>query len=95
MIAALNLANASACSRSDPGPLAGTWRRAGVVPLAVQFRVGETETMGFIEKVSYEIKGNQVIVSYESGPMQGTAVRYTIIAPNSLRSEFGILQRIH
>jgi len=31
----------------------------GVVPMTVQFRAGETETMGFIEKVSYEIKGNQ------------------------------------
>jgi len=51
--------------------------------------------MGFIEKVSYEIKGNQVIVSYESGPMRDSAICYTVTGPNSARSEFGILQRLN
>jgi hypothetical protein len=95
MLAFLTLENESACSRSDPGPLAGTWRMSGVLPLTVRFRAGETETLGFIEKVSYEITGNQVIVSYKNGPMQGTAIRYTITGPNSARSEFGILQRLN
>ena len=63
--------------------------------MTVQFRPGETETMGFIEKVSYEIKGNQVIVKYESGPMEGTAARYTLTAPNTAKAEFGVLQRIN
>jgi hypothetical protein len=63
--------------------------------MTVQFRSGETETMGLIEKVSYEVKGDQVIVRYESGPMKGTAVRYTITGPNLARAEFGVLQRIN
>ena len=67
----------SACSRSDPGPLAGTWRLEGVVPVTVRFGPGETETMGLIERVSYGIDGNQVIVRYTSGPMKGTAARYS------------------
>jgi hypothetical protein len=93
--AVLSLVILSACSRSDPGPLAGTWRMDGFVPMTVQFRAGETETMGFIEKVSYEIAGNQVVVWYESGPMKGTAVRYTITGPSSASSQFGGLRRIN
>src|SRR5678816_3802301 len=85
----------SACSRTDPGPLAGTWRMDGVMPLTVDFRTGETETMGLIEKVSYDVKGNNVIVSYQSGPMQGIAVRYIITDPNSAQAEFGVLHRIN
>jgi len=85
----------TACSRSDPGPLAGTWQVGGVVPMTVQFRSGETETMGLIEKVSYEIAGNQVLVRYESGPMQGTAVRFTVAGPNEVRSQIGVLRRVN
>jgi hypothetical protein len=95
ILALLSLGDGSACSRRDPGPLAGTWRISGVLPLIVRFRTGEIETMGFIEKVSYEIKGNQVIVSYESGPMRDSTIRYTLTGPNSARSEFGILQRLN
>ena len=58
-------------------------------------RPGETEAMGFIEKVSYEIAGNQVLVKYESGPMRGTAVRYTVTEPNEVRSQVGVLRRIN
>ena len=83
------------CSRSDPGPLAGTWRMGGIAPMTVQFRAGETEAMGFIEQVSYEIKGNQVIVSYENGLMKSTAIRYTVMGPNSIHSELGNLQTIN
>ncbi len=67
----------------------------GVVSTRVQFRAGETETMGFIEQVSYKIKRNQVIVGYDSGPMKGTAIRYTVTGPNSIHSELGNLQRIN
>lgn len=83
-----------ACGETDPGPLAGTWRLNGVVPMTVQFRGGESEAMGMIEKVTYEIKGNQVIVMSESGPMKGIAARYTVTGPNTVTSEFGTLVRI-
>ena len=62
--------------------------------MTVQFRAGETEAMGIIEKVSYEAKGNDVIVTYESGLMKGSAVRYTVIGSNTARSDLGVLQRI-
>jgi hypothetical protein len=89
------LAIFTGCSRSDPGPLAGTWRMAGLIPMTVQFRPGEAETMGLIEKVSYEVRGNEVIVRYETGPMQGTAVRFTMTGPNSARSGLGVLRGIN
>ena len=95
LLATLLLLILSACSRSDPGPLAGAWRLGGAIPLTVHFRSGETETMGLIEKVSYEVTGNQIIVRYESGPIQGTAIRYTVTGRDSLRSEFGVLQRLN
>jgi len=68
---------------------------AGVVPMIVQFRSGETEAMGIIEKVSYDVKGKDVIVNYESGLMKGSAVRFTIIGPDAARSALGRLQRIN
>lgn len=83
-----------ACSKSDPGPLSGTWRLSGVVPMTIQFRKGESEAMGIIEKVSYEVKGNQVIVTTESGPMKGVAVRYIIKTPNTVTTQIGTLRRI-
>lgn len=83
-----------ACGNTDPGPLAGTWRLNGVVPMTVQFRDGESEAMGIIERVTYEIKGQNVIVTSESGPMKGIAARYTVLGPNTLASEFGILVRV-
>jgi len=82
------------CGGSDPGPLKGTWRMGGVMPMTVQFRAGETEALGIIEKVSYDQKGQDVIVKYESGLMKGTAMRYTLTSPNTARSELGSLQRI-
>lgn len=84
----------AACSKNDPGPLAGTWQMTGLVPMTVQFRPGETEAMGIIEKVSYEVKGSDVIVTYENGLMKGSAVRFTMTGPNAARSELGNFQRI-
>lgn len=62
--------------------------------MTIQFRNGETEALGIIEKVSYEAKGNDVIVTYQDGITKGMAVRYTIIGPNTARTEMGLLQRI-
>jgi hypothetical protein len=84
----------AACGAGDPGPLKGTWRMGGVLPMTIQFRNGETEAMGMIEKVSYERSGQDVIVKYESGLMKGTAMRYTMTGPDSARFELGTLQRV-
>lgn len=92
---ALISAALTGCGGGDPGPLKGTWRMTGPVPMTVQFRSGETEAMGIIEKVSYETKGQDVLVKYESGLMKGSALRYTMTGPNSARSELGNLQRVN
>ena len=62
--------------------------------MTVEFRSGETETMGVIEKVSYEVKDGDVIMTYESGLMKGNAVRFTVTDPDSARSSLGTLRRV-
>lgn len=79
---------------NGPGPLEGTWQMSGPIPMTVTFRSGETEALGTIEKVSYEVDGNDVLVTYEDGMMKGTAMRYTITGPNSARTELGELTRV-
>jgi hypothetical protein len=83
-----------ACSSNDPGPLGGTWKLNGVVPMTVHFRKGESEVMGMIEKVSYKVEGNQVIVTSKSGPMKGISVKYVITGSNTVNSGLGTLTRI-
>ena len=83
----------AACTNNDPGPLAGRWSMTGPIPMTVQFRPGETEAMGIIEKVSYKTSGSDVLVTYESGLMKGTSMRYTMVGKNTVRSELGTLQR--
>ena len=66
----------------------------GLVAVPIQFRSGETEMLGVIDKVSYSRDGNDVIVNYASGAMKGSAVRYTITGQNTARSAYGNLQRV-
>ena len=84
----------TACSRNDPGPLAGTWEQTGPMKMTVHFRPGETEALGIIEKVSYEVQGQDVLVSYKNGLMKGSTVRYTLIDPDTARNEMGTLRRV-
>ena len=93
-LAFLSIVLLSSCSRDDPGPLNGTWRMAGIVPVTVHFRRGETETMGVIEKVSYEVNGDLVTVWYKSGLMKGSAVRYVLSGTDTARSDIVLLRRI-
>ncbi len=82
-----------ACSENKPGPIEGTWQSSDF-PMKTQFRSGETETMGVIEKVEYEVKGNDVIVKYVDGLAKGTAIRYTVVDKNTLKTEMGMLHRV-
>jgi hypothetical protein len=91
---ALMISALAACGGSDPGLLKGTWRVKGVMPMTLQFRAGESEALGVIEKVSYKTQGNDVIVTYESGIAKGSAMRITMTGPNSARSELGTLTRV-
>ncbi|MDM4767186.1 hypothetical protein [Pelomonas sp. SE-A7] len=81
------------CSSGDPGRLGGSWQMVGPVKMKVHFRQGEVEALGIIDKVSYESKGNDVVVTYESGLMKGTAMRYTLIGNDTVRSELGDMKR--
>lgn len=83
-----------ACGRSDPGPLAGTWQIGGIVPVTVQFRPGEEETMGIIEQVTYEVTGQTVLVKIDSGPMKGTSMRYTVTSPDTAQFMAGSMRRV-
>lgn len=66
----------------------------GLIPMTVTFRYGEEETMGIIEKVSFRVDGNDVLVTYEDGMAKGTTMRYTILGPNVVRTELGTLRRV-
>ena len=83
----------SACS-DGPGPLKGTWKMSGLIPLTVTYRDGEEETMGLISKVTYEQKGNDVLVTYVDGLAKGTTMRITITGSNSAVMGMGKLTRV-
>lgn len=76
----------AACGNSSPGPLQGTWRSGGFMPMTTTFRSGETEAMGIIEKVDYQVDGQSVLVTYKDGLMKGTSVRFVVIDENTLRA---------
>lgn len=94
LLISLSLLILAACSGNDPGPLTGTWRMGGLIPMTVQFRPGETETMGVIERVSYEVKGNDVLVTYTDGIAKGMSMRYTITGKDTAQTQLGTLRRV-
>ena len=94
LLTILSLVLLAACSKSDPGPLAGTWKSTGAMQTIFQFRPGETEALGMIEKVSYEVQGHDVLITYKDGLMKGTTFRYTLIDPNTARSPLNTLRRV-
>lgn len=85
----------AACSGGQsPGPLEGTWQMTGDVPMIISFRDGETEALGMIDKVSYKVEGNDVLVTALDGFAKGTTFRYTMTSPDSARTELGDLQKV-
>lgn len=85
----------SACSNNDPGQLKGSWEiRNPIMPMIFQFRTGESESMGIIEKVSYKKDGNSVIVTSKDGIGKGVSMRYIIIDKNTLQAGSGLMHRI-
>lgn len=53
----------------SPGPLEGRWQLEmlpGAASIMVEFRHGEAEALGLIDKVSYKRQGNDVLVTYVS-----------------------------
>ncbi len=83
----------SACSEG-PGPLEGTWKMSGLMPLTVIYRDGEEESMGLISKVTYKHEGNDILVTYVDGLAKGTTMRVTITGSNTAVTGMGKLIRI-
>lgn len=81
------------CSQG-PGPLEGTWRMEGAMPMTVHYRDGEEEAMGVISRVAYRHEGNDVLVTYVDGIAKGTTLRVTVTGPDTARTEFGTLRRV-
>jgi hypothetical protein len=86
MLVAIFATLLSACGDSSPGPLAGTWQVAGVMPMRASFRDGETEALGIIEKVDYKVEGRSVIVTYKDGLMKGSSVRFVLVNPTTMQA---------
>jgi hypothetical protein len=83
-----------ACTGKSPGPLEGTWAMADPFPVTVSFRSGEVEAMGTVKKVSYKIRGKDVLVTYKEGANKGTTFRYTMVDADTIRSESGTFRRV-
>ncbi len=83
----------TACS-NGPGPLKGTWKMNGIIPLTVTYRDDEEETMGLISKVTYKQEGDDVLVTYIDGLAKGTTMRITITGSNTAVTGMGKLTRI-
>jgi hypothetical protein len=81
------------CSGS-PGPLEGTWKASGPMPMTITFRPGETEAMGVIEHVDYKTEGNSVEVTYKDGLMKGSSMRYVIVDRNTATNPMFTLHRV-
>lgn len=75
----------TACN-SAPGPLEGSWQATGGIPLQATFRAGEMETMGIVEKVSYKVDGQIIMVTMEDGMAKGTSVKYVITSPDTMQA---------
>lgn len=84
----------AACSKANPGDIKGKWKFSDGMPMIVEFRDGESETMGMIEKVSYKIEGSTFFVTSESGPAAGLTVRYELVDHNTLSCQLGTFRRI-
>ncbi len=77
----------------NPGELAGKWNLDGLISIPMEFKQGEVTALNITEKVSYEIKGREILVTYKSGVAKGTVVKYTITGDDSAVTELGTLKR--
>ena len=93
LLLALAVLALSACSGNGPGTLEGTWTATKPFPVTVTFRADEMQSMGTTKKVSYENKGDEVLVTYLEGANKGRSFRYTVVDDNTIRSDSGTFHR--
>lgn len=55
------------------------------MPHTLTFRSGEMESMGMVDKVTYKVDGNSVLVTATDGLMKGTAARYQLLDAQTIR----------
>lgn len=91
---ALALSLALAGCNSSPGPLEGTWKSQGILPVTIAFRPGETETLGIIEKVDYKTDGNVVNVTWKDGMMKGATMAFTLVDRDTAANPMYTLHRV-
>ncbi|EUJ09653.1 hypothetical protein Meth11DRAFT_0452 [Methylophilaceae bacterium 11] len=78
----------------NPGELAGKWRLDGLISIPMEFKQGEVTALDITEKVTYEAKGRDILVTYKTGVAKGTVVKYTITGDDSAVTELGTLKRV-
>jgi len=83
----------SGCS-DGPGPLKGRWKLEGIMPITVEYRDSEEESMGLISDVSYSREGRDILITYESGMAKGNTVRVTLKDADTAVTAFGTMRRI-
>lgn len=83
-----------ACASDRPGALEGTWVVTEPFPVTVSFRRGEVEARGVTKRVSYKTEGDSVLVTYMEGPTKGATFRYTVVDPDTIRSDSGTFRRV-
>ena len=93
LLLALSVLTLSACTGNGPGTLEGTWTATKPFPVTVTFRADEMQSMGTTKKVSYENKGDEVVVTYLEGANKGRSFRYTVVDDNTIRSDSGTFHR--
>ena len=93
-ICVVSLVLAGCAGGKDPGPLAGTWQATKPFPVTVTFRQGETEALGLVRAVEYDVDGNEVRVTYAEGANKGATFKYEVVDDDTLRSGSGTFRRV-
>jgi hypothetical protein len=93
-LAILSFCLLAACCRRDACPLAGTWEQTGAMRMIAHSSYGEMDSLDVVEKVSCDVKGQDVLVTYKDGPTKGSPVRDTMIGPDVAKTEMGTLRRV-
>lgn len=86
LLGAMALVLALTGCKSSPGPLEGSWRSTGAVPVTITFSPGQVESNGVVEPVAYEESGSEVTVTQTEGMAKGTTTLYVIKSSNSMEA---------
>ena len=86
----------AACSGTSPGPLEGAWDwkgEDGAVLLHMEFRNGECESWGGVERVTYKVDGERVTMTYRDSLLAGTSIEY-VVSGDTARTANILMRRV-